>query len=283
MSIVIFQISMTENPSETSEALEVIYDLSVYAWKFRVGSDTTFLVKAAGRLPSPAWQAFIRRAEPQGFNPQQLLLHLDVVSTGMPAPQVITPFSETYSETSNENGGDYDSTLILAPSIGVQAEFLDIANAQETVYVACCDTSEIQNIIKTCRTDLEGSGIIVGGRQSQGEAGGFVSFSFNRNTYTKRLVRRLTWYELDGRHRGDLMLRVSHPRISEITADIDTCVTTGAVAGTIAGIGAIVSGAGGAVPAVITAAFKAALIACLVAKGFNWATQISVSLYLRDR
>jgi hypothetical protein len=291
---------------------EIVYDLQVIAWKFGNSAERSFVVSASGMLPSPAWEVSLRKAIPQGFNPSQLLLHLDLIYSGAPAPQVVVPFSVNYTEISGEGGGDYDSTLVLAPGHNsIQANFDEASSDSElnksgAIIVAIPHINEIEkfkdseftnsNNVEQESTEIAGGGIVVGGLKTDSgsgiivkigrgaeDAGGFVSFLSDRGTYKKKLVKGLTWYTLGWpprRHRGDLWLKVSHPRVSEITADIDTCVVAGAVTATLAGIAAIVAGGGGSVPAVVTAAFKAALIACLTAKGIGWASDLSVRLYL---
>ncbi len=289
-----------------------MYDLQVIAWKFENSSERSFVVYATGKLPSPAWEASLRKAIPQGFNPSQLLLHLDLIYSGAPAPQVVVPFSVNYTEISGEGGVNYDSTLVLAPGQNsIQANFDEASsvgnrNKLGAIIVAVDNIGEIEKFensrvansddVEQESMEILGGGIIVGelatdsgsgiivkiGRGAE-DAGGFVSFLSDRGTYKKKLVKGLTWYTLGWppkKHRGDLWLKVSHPRVSEITADIDTCVIAGAVTATLAGIAAIVAGGGGSVPAAVTAAFKAALIACLTAKGIGWASDLSVKLYL---
>jgi hypothetical protein len=291
---------------------EIVYDLEIKAWKYGNDAERTFVVSATGKLPSPAWDIKFRKAIPQGFNPSQLLLHLDVIFSGVPAPQVIIPFSLSYTETAGESGIDYSSTLVLAPGQNhIQAEFDESfvnsdAISASALFVSVRHPNELQqytNISLDTSGDIGqaslelagggaivgeietewGSGIIVKTTRDNEDAGGFVSFISDRSTYRKKLVRGLTWYTPGWpptQHRGDLWLRVTHPRVSEITDDIDTCVAAGAVTATLAGIAAIIFGGGGSVPVAVTAAFKAALITCLTAKGIEWASDLSIRLYL---
>jgi hypothetical protein len=85
-----------------------------YAWMGRMpAGPASFHVTGVVHLPSPGYQARLVRAAPQGINPRELILDLQV--TPLPGfwPQVITPASVRFDE--DAAGIDYTGVLVREP------------------------------------------------------------------------------------------------------------------------------------------------------------------------
>jgi hypothetical protein len=90
------------------------------AWhNLEPGSPPTLIVVGQCTFPTAGYKVELRRHEPQGFNPKDLLLDLIVHEPTGPVPQVITTVEARYEE---ETDFEYDSVTILpeGPSIRVE-------------------------------------------------------------------------------------------------------------------------------------------------------------------
>lgn len=68
-----------------------------------------------------------------------------------------------------------------------------------------------------------------------------------------------------------LYVKICHPAVHEIIADVEDCAREAAIA---AGIAALLSGSAAAV-----AAFKIDFYRCIMSKGHDWAKELSISIY----
>ncbi len=88
-----------------------------YAWADRMPpGPATLRVQGVVQLPTPGWSATLTKAAPQGINPRDLILDLDVRPPGGGFwPEVVTPATVTYVE--EEYGGAYETVLVRIPGL----------------------------------------------------------------------------------------------------------------------------------------------------------------------
>jgi len=96
--------------------------------------------------------------------------------------------------------------------------------------------------------------------------------------YSKRVrFRSPTLQNPDRKCNGRLVVKASHPNLSEIVDDCRDCVTAGQAASIIGGIAAAYYGPTG-IPAAMATSFKTAFWSCLALKGISWALDVKVSI-----
>ncbi len=80
---------------------------------------TVLHVSGECEFPSAGYSVELRRSEPQGINPKDLLLDLTVREPSGPAAQVITPVEVRYRE---ETDFEYDTVTILPNGVSVSVQ-----------------------------------------------------------------------------------------------------------------------------------------------------------------
>jgi hypothetical protein len=94
---------------------------------FQPPGPATLRVTGVCTMPTPGYTLTLRRAEPQGINPNILLLNLTVEPpTGMVA-QVLTPTEVVYEETTDQQ---IDQVSILVDGNLLEGANLDVEKAQ---------------------------------------------------------------------------------------------------------------------------------------------------------
>ena len=76
-------------------------------------------VKGTCTMPTPGYKLSLEKAVPQGFNPQILLLKLEIEAPTGKVPQVVTP---TEVEYLLETDGEYTHVTILPSGATVEVE-----------------------------------------------------------------------------------------------------------------------------------------------------------------
>lgn len=85
-----------------------------YAWLNQMPpGPASFHVTGVVQLPTPGFDAKLLRAEPQGINPNELILDLKVTPRPGTWPQVITPVSVRYDQS--PAGAAYQGVLVREP------------------------------------------------------------------------------------------------------------------------------------------------------------------------
>lgn len=85
-----------------------------YAWLSKLpGALPSFHVSGVVHLPTPGYQACLVKAAPQGINPRELILDLQVTALPGIWPQVVTAASVRYDEP--RPGVEYQGVLIREP------------------------------------------------------------------------------------------------------------------------------------------------------------------------
>ena len=85
-----------------------------YAWRTKPATGpASFHVSGVVNLPTPGYEAHLVRATPQGINPRELILDLQVKPRPGIWPQVITPTSVRFDE--DTPAVEYDGVLIREP------------------------------------------------------------------------------------------------------------------------------------------------------------------------
>ena len=85
-----------------------------YAWLSKMPpGPASFHVSGIVLLPTPGYDTRLVRGAPQGINPRELILDLEVTPRPGFWPQVITPVSVRYDEP--EAGVEYDGVLVREP------------------------------------------------------------------------------------------------------------------------------------------------------------------------
>jgi hypothetical protein len=93
-----------------------------YSWiDLMPGVEPTFHVTSTCEFPTTGYEVSISRHEPQGANPRDLLLDLEIKEPTGPVTDVITPVQAEYKEP--VEGQDFDTVSILpdGPS-GIEVE-----------------------------------------------------------------------------------------------------------------------------------------------------------------
>lgn len=86
-----------------------------YAWLSKLpGALPSFHVSGVVHLPTPGYEACLVRAAPQGFNPRELILDLQITALPGVWPQVITSATVRYDEP--RPGVEYRGVLIRHPA-----------------------------------------------------------------------------------------------------------------------------------------------------------------------
>ena len=97
-----------------------------YAWLSKLpGALPSFHVSGVVNLPNPGYEAHLVKAAPQGINPKELILDLQVKPLPGRWPQVVTPTSVRYDEGAPSI--DYTGVLIREPD--GDAVHLDVEEA----------------------------------------------------------------------------------------------------------------------------------------------------------
>jgi hypothetical protein len=87
------------------------------AWHDRMhGVEPTLYVTGECMAPTPEYTCTLRRAEPQGTNPRDLLLKLVMTPPGGDVPQVLTPCFSRYEEKTRS---EYDTVSIIEVQTGI--------------------------------------------------------------------------------------------------------------------------------------------------------------------
>jgi hypothetical protein len=238
------------------------------AWEFGLRTKLRIVcVRGEVTLPSPGFTVTLDKAVPQGINPSQLILRLSIVKLPGNYPQQITTQPAFYGEEEDLTASNYDSVLIQLPN---------------------GNTVSINEIQKNLPEDDSDDLTIYFVPPSSDE--GLLSVGVNFFAkYEKELQGGITWVETYSRppffrrYRGDLWLTLSHPRINEVAGAIKGCLVGSAVVAAIAAVVAGIGTGGGAIPGAAVGTFKAALVACLTAKGVDFAKDIAVNLELRNK
>lgn len=90
------------------------------AWHDRMpGVEPTLYVTGECMAPTPEYTCTLRRAEPQGINPRDLLLELVMTPPGGVIPQVLTPCSIRYEE---KTSFEYDTVSIKEVETGISVK-----------------------------------------------------------------------------------------------------------------------------------------------------------------
>jgi len=85
-----------------------------YAWLSKMpGALPSFHVSGVAHLPTPGYEAHLVKATPQGINPRELILDLQITPLPGIWPQVVTPASVRYDEGSP--GVEYTGVLVREP------------------------------------------------------------------------------------------------------------------------------------------------------------------------
>lgn len=91
------------------------------AWQdLMPGAGGTLHVRGTCRFPTAGYTASLRRQEPQGVNPRDLLLVLEVTPPDGPAAQVATDLAVEYSEPAEPRQFDQVTILPNGPSLPVR-------------------------------------------------------------------------------------------------------------------------------------------------------------------
>lgn len=238
------------------------------AWEFRLRTTLRIVaVRGEVTLPSPGFTVTLDKAIPQGINPSQLILRLSIVKLPRNYPEVITTQPAFWGEEEDLTVSNYDSVLIQLPD----GNTVSIDEIQKNLPQD--DSDNITTYFVPPSSD-----------------GGLLSVGVNFFAkYEKELQGGITWVEPSRRfpffktYRGDLWLTLSHPKINEVSGAIKDCLVGSAVVAAIAAVAAGIATGGGAIPGAAVGTFKAALVACLTAKGVDFANDIAVNLELRNK
>ena len=112
-----------EQPQKDPTAVDTT---SWYAWLSKMpGALPSFHVSGVVNLPTPGYEARLVKAAPQGINPRELILDLQVTPLPGIWPQVVTPASVRYDEGSP--GVEYTGVLVREPD--GDAVHLDVETA----------------------------------------------------------------------------------------------------------------------------------------------------------
>jgi hypothetical protein len=238
------------------------------AWEFGLRTKLRIVcVRGEVTLPSPGFTVSLDKAVPQGINPSQLILRLSIVKLPGIYPQQITIQPAFWGEEEDLTASNYDSVLIQLPD----GNTVSINEIQKNLPQD--DSEDITTYFVPPSSD-----------------GGLLSVAVNFFAqYEKELQGGITWVvpyrrpPFYKKYRADLWLTLSHPKINEVSGAIKDCLVGSAVVAAIAAVVAGIVTGGGAIPGAAVGTFKATLVACLTAKGVDFANDISVNLELRNK
>lgn len=107
------QLGQTDQgPAQDQTAIINTFDW--YAWVNRMpGGDPSFFVTGSVTLANPGFRVSLQPSRPQGINPRQLLMNLEVERLPGMWPQVVTTRTVRYEISPYQN--NYDGVLIQLP------------------------------------------------------------------------------------------------------------------------------------------------------------------------
>ena len=96
------------------ERIEPVDSRGWLAWVKLQPPDRSLHIHGIGEAPTPGYQAELQVARPQGINPQELILDLQLSPLGGEWPEVATPIPVIYEDITYQ--GDHETVLIRFPS-----------------------------------------------------------------------------------------------------------------------------------------------------------------------